>query len=60
MIPRLVVNNKNQLEQLEEHNKLELTTEEKAQTVKEGLKKGFPMVAFLPDYIEAYKQIESM
>lgn len=60
MIPRLVVNNKNQLEQLEKHNKLELTTEEKAQTVKEGLQKGFPMVAFLPDYIEAYKQNESI
>lgn len=59
MIPRLVAGNASQLKQLEEHNKLELTIEEKAQSVKEGLEKGFPLIAFLPDYVEAYKQSEN-
>lgn len=59
MVPRLVAGNKEQLKQIEQHNKLELSTEEKAQKVKEGLEKGFPMTAFLPEYVEAYKQNEN-
>ncbi len=59
MVPRLVAGNKEQLKQIEQHNKLELSTEEKAQKVKEGLEKGFPMAAFLPEYVEAYKQNEN-
>lgn len=59
MVPRLVAGSKEQLKQIEQHNKLELSTKEKAQKVKEGLEKGLPMTAFLPEYVEAYKQNEN-
>ena len=57
MVPRLVAGNKKQLEQVEAHNKLELSLEEKAEKVKESLDKGVSIKAFLPDYQQAYKEV---
>lgn len=57
MVPRLVAGNKKQLEQVKEHNKLELSSEEKAEKVKESLDKGVSIKAFLPDYQQAYKEV---
>lgn len=57
IVPRLVAGNKEQLAQIEEHNKLELSAEEKAEKVKESLDKGVSIRAFLPDYQQAYKEV---
>lgn len=57
IVPRLVAGSKEQLKQIEEHNKLELSAEEKAEKVKESLDKGVSIKAFLPDYQQAYKEV---